>query len=79
MVICPVCNKIFRSQFALSGHLRLTRDAEHIYFYQQNNKAFNKKIVPLSKLSSIGVRTIYVLEDFIQQLEKNNVEEIKED
>jgi len=79
MVKCPVCNKIFQDQFALNGHLRLTRDTEHIDFYQQKNDTINKKIIPLSTLSSTGVKTIDLLEKFIQQYEKNHVEEIKED
>ena len=78
----PVCNKTLESQFALNGHLRLKKDPDHISFYKQKNKSINKKIFPLSEdniLSKTGVRTIDLLEKFLNQSEKIYEEEKKED
>ena len=38
MVECPVCSKVLESEFALKAHLRLTKDAVHMAFHQQDQK-----------------------------------------
>lgn len=80
MEICPVCNKKFKSQFALNGHLRLKRDAEHKNFYQPKTKKINNtNSMSFNNTSSKGFKTMDILEKFFQQYEKNHEEEIKED
>ena len=44
MVKCPVCEKNFNSEFALKGHVRLSRDPEHIAYIgtiRKNNESEN--------------------------------------
>lgn len=82
MIICPVCKKNLKSQFALEGHLRLKTDDEHKNYYRQKNLTKNEKIIALRSnniISSTGVKTIDLLEDFIQKYKENHAEEIKED
>ena len=45
MVKCPVCEKNFNSEFALKGHLRFSRDPEHIAYMEQYAKTTSRKAI----------------------------------
>jgi len=82
MVKCPICNKIFKSQFALNGHLRLKKDTENIDFYKQKNIEINKNIITFNSIKPLlktSTKTIDVLKAFLQGWYEDQGEEIEED
>ncbi|GAH15543.1 unnamed protein product, partial [marine sediment metagenome] len=38
MVECPICNKPLQDDFALNGHLRLSKDSDHQAYYMQQKQ-----------------------------------------
>jgi len=38
MITCPICNKPLQDDFALNGHLRLSKDSDHQAYYMQQKQ-----------------------------------------
>jgi len=38
MITCPICNKLLQDDFALNGHLRLSKDSDHQAYYMQQKQ-----------------------------------------
>jgi len=81
MVKCPVCEKNFNSEFALNGHIRLTRDSEHITYWQQHSKKTSQTIASENLITNniAGNSMIETLESFIRNQELFNEDKVKTD
>ena len=68
MVKCPVCDKDFNSDFALNGHIRLSRDSDRITYWKQHSKKTSQTIASESPIvfKSTGGRLIDTLESLIK-------------
>jgi len=82
MVECPVenCKKSFQNNFSLQGHLRLSKDQNHIKYWETHMQKKNQKTVleDLTELTT-GGKIIDAIESLIQKQETSKEEDAKND
>ena len=72
MTECPVCHCTYASEFALQGHIRLKKGAEHMAFKQQQiEKMKSEKTMYTSSVltPSVGVNLLDILEALVKKQE----------
>jgi len=82
MVECPVenCKKSFQNNFSLQGHLRLSKDQNHIKYWETRMQKKNQKTVleGLNELTT-GGKIIDAIESLIQKQVTSKEEDAKND
>jgi len=74
MATCPVCRKMFKSEFGLVGHLRLKQDIAHIEYNNRiNNRIISK---PVQNDTTIALqKQVMTLTNELQALKEQPVQQ----